>query len=630
MSSRKTRGLIGLAAGIAVTTASFGFAFASAEPQGDGALPLSDGNGTAHQHGDAKGHLPPVQTKNIELVSKTALKNVVPEKIADVGVLGDYAYLAAWGVQTCKYNGIHVVDISDLQNPREVAFIRAKEGSYPGEGIHPISISTPAFTGDIVVSNNERCNDTTGFGGLNIYDVTNPKAPTPLAEGIGDFTVNGQGKKDANEIHSVFAWDAGDRAYVMMTDNEEGVDVDIMDITNPRAPFLAAEFDLDEHVKKEFGVEIAQPSPDNLKEVFLHDMVVKEIGGRQVALLSYWDAGYVMMDVTDVTKPTYLGDTDYAALDPEAAESGFKVVPEGNGHQGEFTRDNKYFVGTDEDFSPFALTSTNDTDGTKLTASQGSDTTQLQPGSTISGQAVYVGRACNTDAAVPAASTTTDQIAVIERGVCTFSEKVANVVGKGYEAALIFNRQGSDACEVPLGMSVEGGISTFGVTPRSEGYKIFDVAYDESACKTGATEGTAALAPIQVGATGDKLSFSSYFDGWGYVHLFANKNGKQTSLDTYAVDEAHDPALAEGSGDLSVHEVATSLQRDNLLYFAYYSAGLRIAEIRNNKIVETGAYIAPGGSNYWGVEAFVKDGVEYIATSDRDYGLWIFKYNSRR
>ncbi|MFP5253589.1 MAG: PA domain-containing protein [Actinomycetes bacterium] len=617
MSSRRTRGLIGLAAGLAVTTASFGFAFAATSPSGDGALPLPDGNGTAHQHGESKGHLPASRTDNIELVSKTALKNVVPEKIADVGVLGDYAYLAAWGVQTCKYNGIHVVDISDLASPREVAFIRAKEGSYPGEGIHPVSISTPAFTGDIVVSNNERCNSTAGFGGLNIYDVTNPKAPTPLAEGIGDTTVNGQGKKDANEIHSVFAWDAGDRAYVMMTDNEEGADVDIMDITNPRQPFLAAEYDLDERFP-----EITQATPENLKEVFLHDMVVKQIDGRQVALLSYWDAGYVMVDITDVQNPVYLGDTDYASIDPEAAESRLRVPPEGNAHQGEFTRDNKYFVGTDEDFAPLALTSTNTTDGTTLTASQGSGTTKLTPGSTISGQSVFVGLAC-AGGSVPAGDGS--QIAVVERGGCTFTQKVDTVAAAGgYTAILIFNREGSDACEVPLGMSVEGNIPTFGVTPRSEGFAIFDTGYDEAQCVAG--DGTR-TAPIPIGKTGDKLSFSSYFDGWGYVHLFANKNGKQTSLDTYAVPEAHDLAFAEGYGDLSVHEVATSLRQDNLLYFAYYSAGFRVAAIEKNRIVEKGHYIADGGSNFWGVEAFVKDGVEYVATSDRDYGLWIFKYN---
>ena len=100
-----------------------------------------------------------------------------------------------------------MVNIADVNNPKEVAFIGAKEGSYPGEGIQAVHLDTPAFNGDILVSNNATCNEKTGFGGMNIYDVTNP-----LAEGIGDFTVNGQGKKAANEIHSVFAWDAGNKA----------------------------------------------------------------------------------------------------------------------------------------------------------------------------------------------------------------------------------------------------------------------------------------------------------------------------------------------------------------------------------------------------------------------------------
>ena len=43
------------------------------------------------------------------------------------------------------------------------------------------------------------------------------------------------------------------------------------------------------------------------------------------------------------------------------------MPPEGNGHQGEFTRDNRYFVGTDEDFAPYALTSRNVTDNAALT-----------------------------------------------------------------------------------------------------------------------------------------------------------------------------------------------------------------------------------------------------------------------
>jgi hypothetical protein len=55
----------------------------------------------AHQHGDRIGHLPGTRA-NIALISKLQMKNAVPEKVADVSVHKGYAYLAAWGVVTCK------------------------------------------------------------------------------------------------------------------------------------------------------------------------------------------------------------------------------------------------------------------------------------------------------------------------------------------------------------------------------------------------------------------------------------------------------------------------------------------------------------------------------------------------
>jgi hypothetical protein len=597
---------------------------AVASPDPDGGLPVSDAPRDAHQHGTTAGHLFPEGTKsNVDLISKLKLKNVVPEKIADVGVFNGYAYLASWGVVTCKYNGVHVVDIRDVAKPKEVAFIQAKEGSYPGEGVQALHIDTPSFNGDILVTNNEKCKDKVGFGGMNIYDVTNPAHPTPLVEGVGDYTVNGQGKKDSNEIHSVFAWDAGNKAYAVIVDNEEGTDVDILDITDPKKAQLVAEYDLDQKFP-----QIVQAAPANLVEIFLHDMVVKTIGGRQVMLASYWDAGYVKIDVTDPKSITYLGDTDFTNPDPEAAESGFTVPPEGNGHEAEFTKDNKYVIGADEDFNPYALQARNVTDGTDITASQGSDTTQLAEGQTIEGGSVFVGRACAGDPTVPAGDPTSVDIAVVERGVCTFTEKVANVIAAGgYDAVLVFNRVGSDACNQTLGMSVEGDIHTFGVAPREQGFAIFGVQsqYDDAACL--AAPAGSVLAPIPVGTKGDTLRFASYFDGWGYVHLFANTNGKMAELDTYAIPQAHDPAYATGFGDLSVHEVATSTTRADMAYFSYYSGGFRVAKIAGGKLTEVGRFVDVGGNNFWGVQVFAgADGKEYVAASDRDFGLYIFRY----
>jgi len=583
----------------------------------DGGIAVDDGAHDTHQHGASDGHLPASRTSNIELVSKLKLKNVVPEKVADVGVLNGYAYLAAWGVVTCKYNGVHVVDVRDPRKPKEVAFIGSKEGSYPGEGVQALHISTPAFTGDILVTNNEKCKEPAGFGGMNIYDISKPSSPTPLAEGVGDSSVPGSGKKDAHEIHSVFAWDAGSKAYAVIVDNEESVDVDIIDITDPKKPSLIAEYDLAE----EFP-QILQAAPSNLIEVFLHDMVVKEIDGTQVMLLSYWDGGYVALDMTEPLAPQYLGDTDFTDPDSEAAESGLDVAPEGNAHQAEFTLDNQFVVAADEDFDPYKVVASNVDDSTEFAAAVGSDVPGVPVGDSIDGDTVYVGLACG--AVLPA--TGPDQIAVAERGVCDFQVKYDNVVAAGgYEALIVFNREqgAADGCDTLINMLMTGDTLPAFFVARRVGFDFFDAPYVHATCIAG--DGTQ-TAPVTVGTVGDSVSLESIFDGWGYVHLFENTGGKMTELDTYAIPEAHNPAFASGFGDLSVHEAATSQKRNDLVYFSYYSGGFRVVEIDGGELNEVGHFIDEGGSNFWGVEVFQSGGIEYVAASDRDYGLYIFRY----
>ena len=239
--------VLALVVGLALVAAAISIAARSEGVRStDGAITNAKGTHGHHQHGDIAGHLPATNA-NVRLVSKLELKNVVHDKIADVGVCNGYAYLAAWGGAECKYNGVHVVDIRNAAAP-EGGRLHPGEGRQRARRRHPgASTSTrPSFNGDVLVSNNEKCKEKAGFGGLNIYDVSNPAHPTPLAEGFGDETVAGQGKKAANDIHSVFAWDAGAKAYAVIVDNEEGPDVDIVDITNPKKPTLIAEYDLDE------------------------------------------------------------------------------------------------------------------------------------------------------------------------------------------------------------------------------------------------------------------------------------------------------------------------------------------------------------------------------------------------
>ncbi|MBW3646149.1 MAG: hypothetical protein KY441_11690, partial [Actinobacteria bacterium] len=137
-----------------------------------------------------------------------------------------------------------------------------------------------------------------------------------------------------------------------------------------------------------------------------------------------------------------------------------------------------------------------------------------------------------------------------------------------------------------------------------------------------------------VGTVGDRVTITTQFDGWGYVHLFDAATGQD--LDTFAIPEAMDPAFATGFGDLSVHEVATDPNDPSLMYLSYYSGGLRALQIQCTtpadtstcELVEVGGYLDPAGNNFWGVET-VDDpqnpGQTLILASDRDSGLFVFR-----
>jgi hypothetical protein len=219
--------------------------------------------------------------------------------------------------------------------------------------------------------------------------------------------------------------------------------------------------------------------------------------------------------------------------------------------------------------------------------------------------------------------------------VCFFTEKVAAVLAAGgYEAVVIMNREGADACTGVLSPDVEGDIPTI-LVGRDAGFALFDQAFDLAAC----LDDTPELAPIPIGTVGDQITeVEAIFDGWGYVHLFGVEIGATsatlTELDTYAIPKAMDPDFAEGFGDLSVHEVATDPTDPDLAYLSYYAGGLRALQIVDGELVEVGGYIDPvggatpaGGSNFWGVEVWThpETGEEYILASDRDSGLWIFQ-----
>lgn len=613
--------------------------------------------GVGAQHGTTSDHLlGPGAFGNIELVGRADLTDT-PDLVADVTVSpdGNWAFLANWGEPKCPENseaggqnnpdaGAWVVDISDLQHPKKVGFIAASQDSRPGEGMQVVPITTRQFAGNVLVMNNEQCGKN-GKGGISLWDVTNPLKPVKLSEHFGD-----RGHADANEIHSAFAWDAGDNAYAVMTDNAESLDVDILDITNPKRPRLIKEMDLGAMFP-----QITQPGL-GLNEVFLHDMVVKKIAGHWVMLLSNWDAGYVELNVDNPANPTFIGDTDYNNPDPQLLEAtGAALTPEGNGHEAEFTSDNRFFIGTDEDFGPYRTGEFRITSGSFA----GVYPSVIVPGAaapgiladhTLNGPTVYGGYGCPASAPIPSPSSIPgyvasllpgeEKIVALQRGpvgdptapeeACFPGDKAHQAKLAGWDAVLFVARHVVSAPPEPVPPFCGSGAfvdNIVGVCTTHEAYhKLFNTAVSYTY-----PDGPA------IGTVGERVRADAIFDGWGYVHLFSNtlSGGKFAELDTFAIPEAEDPAFATGFGDLTVHEVATDPQNGTRAYLSYYNGGFRAVDIvctnpadeTTCDLVQTGGYLDPLGNDFWGVEAFVQNGTTYILASDRDDGLWIFKRN---
>ena len=610
----------------------------------EGVLPIA-----GEQNPSGENHLPP-QSSNMEVVSKLELTkafgDVQPEQIADVTVHNGYAYLSSWhikgeGEEQCR-GGFYVADIRDPKNPKEIGFVAALPGSYNTEGMHAVSVNVPGgFRGDLLAVSNEHelglanptCTPTDQTqGGFDLFDVSDPANPKPLVRGFGDMgadepnATNPATHQMSNEYHSAFVWQDGNSVFLVAVDNLETTDVDIFDITNPSKPVQIGDFDLEAR----FPQTASGPGFGNSQ--FLHDMVVKEINGVQTLLASYWDGGYITVNVDDPTNPKYIGDSDFGGSDPLLGSG--VTPPQGNAHYAEFSYDNKFILAADEDFDPYRFVATIKTGpfaGTEFpTGTPDEAAGDINPGEKLAGPTEYIGVSCPASYGVgsPAPADSPDQIAVVQRGVCTFQEKTETAEAAGYAGVIIFNSNSTNnGCETLINMDFtdyQGTIPALFVA-RSTGLKILGT-YDQATyeCTPGDNANTT-QAPAE-GTKGGDVDVSNFFDAWGYTHLYRNGEGKLPEVDAFAIPEAVDARYYQGFGDLSVHEFATD-PTEYLAYSAYYSGGMRVFTFGDEGLTQTGAFIDEGGSNFWGVEQFTgSDGHRYIAGSDRDFGLYIFRY----
>jgi hypothetical protein len=275
-----------------------------------------------------------------------------------------------------------------------------------------------------------------------------------------------------------------------------------------------------------------------------------------------------------------------------------------------------------EDFSPFRAQVRVTGDGT-FNAAEATDTTKRiadLPGGQLGPSTTFVGRACvqTSGDSVPAAPAddadpTTEDIAVIVRGVCSFEEKVNAVRAQGWAGWIVYNNANRPDGDPLLtnGVVVSAGDLPGVFMRRQDALPgIFGIA-------TGADPA--------VGTKGRDVTVATVFDGWGYAHLYRNEGGKMRQVSAWASPEALDPRYATGFGALSIHEFAPD-PVERLAYISYYSGGLRVVSYGEQGIKEVGAFIDQGGNDFWGVEFAHIEGNDYIVASDRDYGFYLFRY----
>lgn len=303
-------------------------------------------------------HRPP-RTRNLSLIGQLGPEDdpafAFPN--ADVWAFGDFAYVGTWGATgLCPATGVKVVDISDPTNPVLVTTIPSHDDTRAND-VKVAQINTQFFEGDLLAHSDETCGPD-GIWGFHLFDVSAPTNPIHLS------------RFATGPVHNLWLYQKGNRAFVLLAVPVSEVfgalfgvpasDFQIVEVTDPTNPQLVGEWTIGRDAGLAFGSPVfadipglppgsdCTPPPgtpelcrgEDFPGVLLHDVWANQNG--TVAYLSYWDAGVILLDISDPTNPTLIG----RGVEPETFNS-----DEGNAHAAVPARGGNLTLVTDEDFT---------------------------------------------------------------------------------------------------------------------------------------------------------------------------------------------------------------------------------------------------------------------------------------
>ena len=275
---------------------------------------------------------------------------------ADVWQHEGYAYVGQWGFgdwatgnsrfcPTDDKRGVAVIDARNPASPTRVATLLNPAGT-SAEDVVVYTARYGAWAGrDIAVAGIQYCGgsrfDADADRGLMLWDVTDPKAPTRIGylrtacctRGVHEFEVQHRadlGRTYAYATVPTSRYADTSTASGYRDSNGDG-DFRLIDITDPTAPFQASDWGIQDIGGPFYGGQGCDSDAN-----YGHGAEPSEDG--KLVFLSYWDSGYIRLDVTNPASPAYTGRTTYPA---EA---------DGDAHSSQYDEARKLLITADEDF----------------------------------------------------------------------------------------------------------------------------------------------------------------------------------------------------------------------------------------------------------------------------------------
>jgi hypothetical protein len=277
---------------------------------------------------------------------------------ADVWFHEGFAYVGHWGftdwasgskTRFCPLppkNGVAVVDATDpsdpvmvsrLVNPRgtsaeDVTVFQAEHGPLAGRDIAAVGLQ---------VCGGSRL-DSSFPRGLMLFDVTNPVSPVQLG-----FLSTGCCTRGLHELEFEHRSDLG-RTFIYASvptseyeeegspsgfrDLQDRGDFRLIDVTNPAAPFAVSDWG----VIHDAGGPLNPGQGCDPDPVYGHSAEPSADG--RLAFVSYWDSGFVALDVTNPASPVLKGHTVYGTDE------------DGDAHSSMYDDARRLLFSADEDF----------------------------------------------------------------------------------------------------------------------------------------------------------------------------------------------------------------------------------------------------------------------------------------